>query len=153
MNEHHIVSDKHPSQIRAMNSFVQASTRLYAGNNSQAQHSAQPHRHYDGNVDPQERKINDVFPTLSQYRLPDLLAHWDEHIKIVRFALNISVVDQHGISLLVFFFFGLQCLASMDSAHNNPPVHDNCTSLDPRSVSMTMICVNIYDRLFNQKPS
>jgi hypothetical protein len=62
-----------------------------------------PHSH--GDVERQNRIINDVLRTMSQDQFPDLLARWDEHIKLIQFTLNAAVVHRHGMSPL-FFFFG-----------------------------------------------
>ena len=62
-----------------------------------------PHSH--GDVERQNRIINDVLRTISQEQFPDLLAQWDEHIKLIQFTLNAAVVHRHGMSPL-FFFFG-----------------------------------------------
>ena len=62
-----------------------------------------PHSH--GDVERQNHIVNDVLRTMSQDQFPDLLAQWDEHVKLIQFTLNSAVVHRHGMSPL-FFFFG-----------------------------------------------
>lgn len=83
-----------------------------------------PHSH--GDVERQNRIVNDILRTLSQEQFPDLLARWDEHIKLIQFVLNTSVVHRHGMSPL-FFFFG---------RHPRIPLTSNlpAQSLDPMAL-------------------
>jgi transposase InsO family protein len=62
-----------------------------------------PHSH--GDVERQNRIVNDVLRTMSQDQFPDLLAQWDEHVKLIQFTLNSAVVHRHGMSPLFFFFW------------------------------------------------
>ena len=72
---------------------------------SSVKHSTPHTPHSHGDVERQNRIINDILRTLSQSQYPDLLATWDQYAKIIQFALNTAVVERHGMTPL-FFFFG-----------------------------------------------
>ena len=72
---------------------------------SSVKHSTPHTPHSHGDVERQNRIINDILRTLSQLQYPDLLATWDQYAKLIQFALNTAVVERHGMTPL-FFFFG-----------------------------------------------
>ena len=87
-----------------------------------------PHSH--GDIERQNRIINDVLRTLAQEQFPDLLAQWDEYVKLIQFTLNSAIVHRHGMSPL-FFFFG---------RHPRIPLTMDlpATSIDPLSLDFVL---------------
>jgi len=82
-----------------------------------------PHSH--GDVERQNRIVNDCLRTV-QTSFPHLLARWDEHAKLIQFALNSSIVHRHGMTPL-FFFFGRHPRTPLTSALS-------AAAVDPRSL-------------------
>lgn len=63
-----------------------------------------PHSH--GDVERQNRIVNDILRSLAAQR-PEVRAQWDRFAKIVQFYMNTAVVGRHGMSPL-YLFFGRQ---------------------------------------------
>jgi hypothetical protein len=83
-----------------------------------------PHSH--GDVERQNRIINEMLRTMLHSQFPDLLPRWNEYVKLIQFAMNNALVTRTGMTPL-FFFFG---------RHPRVPASLNVpqTSLDPRSL-------------------
>jgi transposase InsO family protein len=83
-----------------------------------------PHSH--GDVERQNRIINEMLRTMLHSQFAELLPRWNEYIKLIQFAMNNALVNRTGMTPL-FFFFGRhpRVPASLDLPQ---------TSLDPRSL-------------------
>lgn len=87
-----------------------------------------PHSH--GDVERQNRIINEMLRTMLHSQFPDILPRWNEYIKLIQFAMNNALVTRTGMTPL-FFFFG---------RHPRVPasLHLPQTSLDPRSLEFVV---------------
>ena len=83
-----------------------------------------PHSH--GDVERQNRVINELFRTLLQEQFSSLQASWEDYVKLIQFTMNTTVVSRTGMTPL-FLFFG---------RHPRVPatLHMPTTSLDPASL-------------------
>ena len=63
-------------------------------------HTPQSH----GGIERQNRIYNDIVKVLNFNQFPQMAARWDEHVKMIQFFLNYSLVGRHGMSPLYFFF-------------------------------------------------
>ena len=83
-----------------------------------------PHSH--GDVERQNRVINEMCRSLLQEQFTALHSSWDEYVKLIQFTMNTTVVGRTGMTPL-FFFFGRQprVPATLDMP---------TTSLDPASI-------------------
>ena len=83
-----------------------------------------PHSH--GDVERQNRIINEMLRTLLHSQFADLLPRWNEYVKLIQFAMNNALVSRTGMTPL-FFFYG---------RHPRVPASLQVpqTSLDPRSL-------------------
>ena len=63
-------------------------------------HTLQSH----GAIERQNRIYNDIVKVLNFDQFPQMAARWDEHVKMIQFFLNYSLVGRHGMSPLYFFF-------------------------------------------------
>ena len=64
-------------------------------------HTPQSH----GNIERQNQIYNDIVKVLNFDQFQQMAARWDEHVKMIQFFLNYSLVGHHGM-LQLFFFFG-----------------------------------------------
>ena len=64
-----------------------------------------PHSH--GDVERQNRVINELFRTLLQDQFTSLEGSWDDYVKLIQFTMNTTVVSRTGMTPL-FLFFGRQ---------------------------------------------
>jgi hypothetical protein len=91
-----------------------------------------PHSH--GDVERQNRIVNEMLRTMLYSQFPDILPRWNEYVKLIQFAMNNALVTRTGMTPL-FFFFG-----------RNPRVpatlHMPQTSLDPRSLEFVLAFQN-----------
>ena len=87
-----------------------------------------PHSH--GDIERQNRILNELQKTLGQHQFPHISARWDEYAKLMQFILNSAMVARHGMSPL-FFFFGRQ--PKWPAALSLPS-----TSLDPESLEFVV---------------
>jgi transposase InsO family protein len=62
-----------------------------------------PHSH--GDMERQNRIINEMLSTLLYSQFADLLPRWNEYVKLIQFAMNNALVSRTGMTPL-FFFFG-----------------------------------------------
>jgi transposase InsO family protein len=83
-----------------------------------------PHSH--GDVERQNRILNELQRALCMDQFPSLAARWDEYAKLLQFTLNSATVSRHGMSPL-FFWTGRQ--PRLPAALALPE-----TSLDPTSL-------------------
>jgi hypothetical protein len=91
-----------------------------------------PHSH--GDVERQNRIINEMLRVMLQRQFPDILPRWNEYVKLIQFAMNNAMVTRTGMTPL-FFFFG---------RHPRVPatLHLPQTSLDPRSLEFVLAFQN-----------
>ena len=92
---------------------------------SSVKHSTPHTPHSHGDVERQNRVINDMLRTMLD-NFPDVLPRWDEYVKLIQFTLNNAMVTRTGMSPL-FFFFG---------RHPRVPasLHFPQSALDPMSL-------------------
>ena len=91
-----------------------------------------PHSH--GDVERQNRIINEMLRSMLQSQFPDILPRWNEYVKLIQFTMNNSLVSRTGMTPL-FFFFG---------RHPKVPasLHLPQSSLDPRSLEFVVAFQN-----------
>jgi len=71
---------------------------------SSVKHSTPHTPHSHGDVERQNRIINEMLRTMLQTQFADMLPRWDEHMKVLQFAMNSAFVTRTGMTPLYFFF-------------------------------------------------
>ena len=115
-----ILSDRGP-QFRAA-----VWHQIWALLGTSVKHSTPHTPHSHGDVERQNRIINEMLRSMLHSQFADILPRWNEYVKLIQFAMNNALVTRTGLTPL-FFFFG---------RHPRVPaaLHVPQTSLDPRSL-------------------